>query len=354
MRLHVRSPSRHHPLAGFTLIELLVAVSILLLLTVITVVSVDFTFDQDRVRGVQRQVQSYLAGARDRAIYANAPRGVRFLLDPENNHAVSSMVYIGAPDSFADGGLTFDPDFTGDASAQVVAHVDTTRVWETLGTRGLLGIGSRVKIDDSWYRVVSKVFPRTRTSTSQVYSCLRLDRPVPQYSNSVVLVPYEAELRATILPGSEPVVFPQNVRIDLDGSRVPSQWRPTTFAGAYGAQQYLDVLFSPRGSLTGETAAVGTLHLLVASRADLVNWTQVLGRRSGAYNTGAYLLPIVPANDPTSVNAIVTNEVTIVSVAAGTGRVSTHPVDPTNVVLPTEQIADDPFRYAEVGEVATP
>ena len=75
-----------HPTArrGFTLIELLVAISILLILSALTFTMVNVTMDSDRIRSGSREVQSYLEGARNQAIYAKAPRGVRFLVSPDD------------------------------------------------------------------------------------------------------------------------------------------------------------------------------------------------------------------------------------------------------------------------------
>jgi prepilin-type N-terminal cleavage/methylation domain-containing protein len=78
--------------AGFTLIEMVIVVLVILILLGLTMAVVGKTINGDRVRGAARQVQAYLAGARDRAIYA-ASRiesddeippsiGVRFLPDP--------------------------------------------------------------------------------------------------------------------------------------------------------------------------------------------------------------------------------------------------------------------------------
>lgn len=81
-------PSR----TGFTLIEMILVILVILILAGLTVAVVGRTVDGDRVRGGARQVQNYLAGARDRAIYAASRLedattippaiGVRFLPDP--------------------------------------------------------------------------------------------------------------------------------------------------------------------------------------------------------------------------------------------------------------------------------
>lgn len=77
---------------GFTLIEIVLVILVILILLTLTLVVVGQTMDGDRVRGAARQVQNYLAGARDRAIYAASRQeddkeippavGVRFFADP--------------------------------------------------------------------------------------------------------------------------------------------------------------------------------------------------------------------------------------------------------------------------------
>ena len=57
-------------------------------------------------------------GARDRAIYAKQPRGVRFLVDQQNPRTCSSMVYIGPSDPWSEGRIRLErPDAGGDGIA---------------------------------------------------------------------------------------------------------------------------------------------------------------------------------------------------------------------------------------------
>ena len=74
---------------GFTLIELLIAITIFLILTAMAVAAVNAFGDGDRVSGSARQVQSFVSGARDRAIYTNqtdaGPRPVGVRLLPNRN-----------------------------------------------------------------------------------------------------------------------------------------------------------------------------------------------------------------------------------------------------------------------------
>ena len=80
--------------SAFTLIELLVVITIIVVLLAMTALTVRFSNESDRVRGAARQIQSFLSGARDRAIYAKEARGVRFFISPENPRAVTTMAYI--------------------------------------------------------------------------------------------------------------------------------------------------------------------------------------------------------------------------------------------------------------------
>lgn len=61
--------------AAFTLIEMLVVIGILLLLSAMTLSVVNVATTGDRTRGAARQVQSYLEGARGRAIYGGKQKG---------------------------------------------------------------------------------------------------------------------------------------------------------------------------------------------------------------------------------------------------------------------------------------
>lgn len=98
---------------AFTLIELIIVVLVLLILMTLTIALVGNVLDGGRTRGAARQIQTYFAGARDRAIYSASrtegggtpPRvGVRFLSNRalvvqnaagNNVHrGFSGMVYI--------------------------------------------------------------------------------------------------------------------------------------------------------------------------------------------------------------------------------------------------------------------
>ncbi len=131
--------------SGFTLIELLVAVSIILVLAVITIRLVNTSLDGDRLRTGSREVQSYLAGARDRAVYAGQPRGVRFIPDPNDPYSIRSFVYIGAPTSFTDGQqLTLAANGT-----TILPSGPMATTFGTLASRGVLVAGAQITLGGS-------------------------------------------------------------------------------------------------------------------------------------------------------------------------------------------------------------
>lgn len=68
--------------AGFTLVELLVVILIVMLLAVAALPTVVPAITHRQVSEAARLLQAGLVGARDRAMQANAPRGLRFLPDP--------------------------------------------------------------------------------------------------------------------------------------------------------------------------------------------------------------------------------------------------------------------------------
>ncbi len=316
--------------SGFTLVELLVVIAVLLILIVMTVTAIDFTFTSERVRSGARQVQSALEGARDRAIFAREPRGLRLFVDPNDPRIVTSMVYVGGSKNWSQGQIRLErKDFNEDANnnGQLDAGEDTNgngRLdgdgvadfpqdilivrgdaicgWNTLKDRGFLGLfedrnlngvldpgedlngnglldldAPRIKIpaDDngSWYTVLTYRL----SASSQVLELLTPYRdPGTSPPNQVVAFTgtgpstYILELPPRILPDAQPILLPEGICIDLDASYVPADWRPgpgSLQTTPYSA--HMDILFSARGVVTGPVAATGLVHLYLAERKDV-------------------------------------------------------------------------------------
>jgi prepilin-type N-terminal cleavage/methylation domain-containing protein len=81
-----RRPARR----GFTLVELLVVIVIIALISAAALPVVLPALNERRVSEAARLLQAILAGTRDAAIRANAPRGIRLLPDPVFNGAQGS------------------------------------------------------------------------------------------------------------------------------------------------------------------------------------------------------------------------------------------------------------------------
>jgi len=316
----IRSNSSATLRSAFTIIEMLIVVTILLLLTTFTAVAIDFTFKAERIGAGARQTQSLLQGARDRAIHAREPRGVRFLLDQdaENGRMVSSMIYVGASTTWSEGTLElkradFDNDGTVDGGDPRIFMIDgsTETLWANLKNRGYLGINEdwngngvrdageidengnglldvdapRIKIpgdnNGTWYTVITYYLGRNPAFPNR----LRLVRPYRDPGTTPVGFvdafegtgpqTYKLELPPRILPDSQPVLLPENVVIDLDASDVPGFWRPADSAAGYAVPyaSRMDIMFSSHGTVVGSTAAAGLIHLYIGQRDDVFNLT---------------------------------------------------------------------------------
>jgi hypothetical protein len=272
-------------------------------------------------------MQSYLTGARDRAIHSQAPRGVRFLFDPKylpsppnppgtidasdlRNRTARSMVYIGP----------ISPDLgTLDLAADGRTLTNTAAgLWDSLAARGVLVAGTRIRVpsgpgpasDGLWYQVDDASFLPTgalATPNTLLLATTHLDLT----GTATPGLNYELELAPAVLPNQEVAVFAPGIVIDLANSQLPAGWaaRP----------QRMDLLFAPSGAATGPVAAAGKVHLVLRDVRDME-----LGLVPGDLNRKGDEL--------------------VVTVFPRTGHVATSPL---YVAAP-----GDPFRYAETGEAA--
>lgn len=330
----LRVPTRHTECVsygGFTLVELLVVIVVMLILITMTVSAVDFAFTQERVKAAARQVQSALAGARDRAIYAGkkaaegagnkkpkpVSRGVRLLTDETDPRLITAMIYVGTDDDFEpQGAVSIEyvddnndgvPDLVIDTNNDGILEKAAKIVrghgcnWFTLKERGALGLfedknfngvldpgedqngnglldldAPRIEIPagtNHWYPVLTYRLSATREE-------LELVTPYSGPESGLGTMPYNLELQPRVLKDAQPIVLPEGVCIDLDASWVPTAWRPGPGLGVNGPySSHMDIMFSPRGVVTGPLAAEGFIHLYVAERKDVQNTITLLGRQ---------------------------------------------------------------------------
>lgn len=337
---------------GFTLIEMMVVITIMALLVVITTVSVNFSFSRDRTRAAARQIQSFIMGARDRAIYAKEARGVRFILATNDKHTAVAMQYIGSGDRLEQGNVIFvgTPNQPALYPAGRADIIEIPRIAQ-LVSNSIIGIGDQIEIprhSGNYYRIASKVFSIV-DDNGLTRNLVLLNKDAVAFNGPNSSADYSLLLPPTPLMGSEPVQLPAGVAIDLDGSQVPSAWRPasTDTTGSYSTT--MDIMFNPRGNVIGHAAA-GQVHLLLADTGDISKWSQIQGRvQKVSPTTAQWSPPAVPVN-PSSGTPIVTRDQIVVTLRGNTGSVSVHQVNPTPNGTNTA-VADDPFVFAETGRV---
>jgi len=370
-----------HSTLGFTLVELLVVVVIMLILAGLTLSAINFGMTGERISAGARQMQSFLEGARDRAIYAKELRGVRLLVDETNPRTVTSMVYIGAPELYSEGMIWLErPDNNNDQKADnpsvtVVRGFDTS--WYLLKQRGMLGIyedlngdgkfqpkqedlnkngvfdlnAPRIRIPGdktgTWYTVLTNrltasnevlllTTPYRDPGTTEATGVLAFESGGPNT--------YQLELPPRVLPNEDPALLPSGIVIDLDGSKIPSSWRPgpgSPITTPYSS--HMDIMFSPSGVVVGAAASAGLIHFYLAEPVDVDKTVSVLGRTSNSWQVGqavpgeVFKIPDDPVGDRR-----------VVTLFTRTGKISTHPIRPDD--YDTDNFADDPFFFAETGE----
>lgn len=395
------------PRRGFTLIELLVVISILVLLMTMTVMAVNYGQDSQRVVGAALQVQSFLSGARDRAIHAKEPRGVRFFLDTNNHRAVTSMVYIDPAEYWSEGTIQLqrpdtDADNVADSPGVTIVAGAGTQWWQ-LARRGLLFTGLRIRIPKgptgTWYTVSTAMIDLTTYPAATQYLVLQTpyadpgDTQVNKVNAFDAGGPsdYEVELPPRILP-MDPVKLPENAIIDLDGSRLPLAWRASFTPGGLGSgnaeySQYMDVVFSARGCVIG-AASTGVLQFYICDNEDSVTLKeeyilngiatplpvppgmsatmQITGngmelptgnvlRFNQLIQAGSYFIPTSEIKtsaaawslDHADNDPYLVRDRRLVALFAQTGAVSSHPVYTTDGDY--DGVENDPMYFAETG-----
>lgn len=379
-----------------------------------TALTVKFSNESDRVRGAARQVQSFLAGARDRAIYAKEPRGVRFFVSPENARAVTTMAYIApggtwsSPENSAgvsleriDGNGDSDYEDAGDHVIRV--HGKQNPGWWNLKRRGWLVDGLRIRIPKgptgNWYPIDTSLIDITVAPTADQFLLLTIPYADGGDAGQQIAhgeLSYEIELPARLLP-QDPSILPESVVIDLDGSKIPAGWRLPPLVGEQVYSGYMDVVFSPRGNIVGASAGAGIIHFYVCDSEDSLILKQQYVTRliqdpgDPALITDEYPTPspadwvafnslflgtndfvFIPPDEINVASAAWASRIAepaqpylpkdrrVISIFTQTGAVSVHLLNPgdsfdnfsTPLVPPADGFADYPFFFSETGQVA--
>jgi Tfp pilus assembly protein FimT len=331
-------------------VELLVVIGILLLITAMTVAAVSSLNSGDRVRGAGRQVQSYLDGARGRAVYGGNTIGtgyqcgVRFIPDANNPALVTSIQYVELDPKNASitGGryrlarLDVDNNNIADRPeiVRMIGYADASNLNNSANTKwiaryqqGLITDGQFVVFNyptsNRRYQLSTKLLQvnieelilmspyddqGTATPVAQV------DGLTPQATpNYKILLPPQP------MANQEPRSLGNNAVIDLTLSKGLST--------LLVSPQRMDIMFSPRGTVAGPLTGTGIVEFVLSDREDSVKGIS---------------LPTTTTPNPTT-----KRDRLIVSLTPQTGMTAVHPVyvDPMGIIA-------DPYRYAETGEVA--
>lgn len=388
------SPYRSDLRVGFTMIELLIAVGILVILTTLTVSAFNVN-DADRVGNSVGTFKNALEGARSRAIKSGEVRGLRLQLDPNDNHIVTSMVYVGSAGTAEQQGvIVYEP-----SENRWTFGSNNTTEWEDLIDNGLIRSGLRVEIplgSGRWYTVsggqkdysnmadniftagtrevlflAEQYHPNRPTFTNPTPPAT----PAPTYAAvPTSRVTVGLELSPTTLDGADPILLDKGTCIDLDGSRVPGSWRVLedkdrdrtfdTMAGDVdedGDSQFdyaagyntMDILFAPDGTLTGtaRTSGVMNFHFAYLSDVAMFQANRQIPQGDTFPNFTTYSQFMVSAN-PEKGHKVLT-------VFPQTGGVIISDIDPTADGVTSSagagngfnnQYASSPFSYAMDGK----
>ena len=380
---------RRHRRSGFTMVELLVVMGIIVLLMSITLAAVNFNQRNDRVRKGASQVQSFLNGARDRAIYRREPVGVRFFLDQQpatitavapsaaiHLRTVSTLAYLGdggtwpSPEAFPQLVSLERRDLNNDGDVQdageervVVVRGFNNPGWWNLKRRGWLLNGMRIRIPASppgnWYPIDTSLIDVSVPPTMEQILLLQIPYadggqpgPIAHFLNKN----YEIELPWRLLP-EEPSILPEGVVIDLDASRLPSAWRVAAL-GNLRYSGYMDIMFSPRGSVIGDAAAAGILHLSLGDLEDsrFLKEQFGIGSVDTLVDAGIAFVPM-DVVDLSGGGQHISKDRRVVSVFTQTGDIQISHLNafkesPVDADPDANGVANDPYRFAETGEAA--
>ena len=272
--------------------------------------------------------------------------------------------------------------------------------WIELYKREVLRDGNRIQIPagtGAWYTVDCRYLKRMvdnniapsaanhpRLLLQQKYR-QPAETAADQYSAFSGLKPvrYVLELTPAPLPNQEPVQLPKGVVIHLDrsssdpdgllpsattapnpsrdptlrGNRLPASWKksPSTTTppnpAGFDYSPYCDIMFSPRGSVTGPEASAGLIHLYIGeqkdSDRDRTDWSAAAPGAGLNWSAPEYL-PGQTASDPMG-DPYQRGDKLIVSIFTRTGAITSNPL-----YLNPDGSDNVPqrFRYSETGEVA--
>jgi prepilin-type N-terminal cleavage/methylation domain-containing protein len=339
----------HRHRRGFTLVEILIVIGVLLVLTYLTVAIFRGT-SGDRIRTAGRLGQSAILGARDRALHAKEKRGFRIIRDPQDSGAGIGFAYLQPietltygpqsiqlerPDWNANGVVDTDEQdvviVRGFDLPDAIPHTD----WHTL--TDFFASPARIRIPagtGQWYVFFwANSGPYALNASNQYLQLTTpyIDPGTPGFvahDRFSTFSSCDIEMASELLPNHAPISLPSGVLIDLNYS--------PDIAARWPAPANIDIMFTPRGTVSGYLAALGPIHFLLRDVRDMTE------------GNNPHWVGVDNPADP--LQQAQKHETMILTIFPQTGHVATYPIDPTDADANGQ--ADDLFRFAKIGSQA--
>ncbi len=259
---------------GFTLIELLVVIGLILVLVGITVsISYSGLIDSHKTVGAGDRASGWLLIARSKAQREQAPRGVRFIIDP-TTQLIKEAQYIEVPDPFVP--RTVDPN-----AQLLVLHnynsvtMVTTKKVYIYGTAALYAAvlsnvaqGDTLSLPDfGTLNRVENIIPATVNYNGAAVNVLEIVVPIPTLPPMVPLLPdLAAGATSTMIPLPTPTYATTNFAflrqarpmlgepiLQLTGDNAIDGSLSLAELSTDPSGNYFDVLFAPNGEVLNTT-----------------------------------------------------------------------------------------------------
>ncbi|MGH7200388.1 MAG: hypothetical protein ACREJB_07260, partial [Planctomycetaceae bacterium] len=273
-------------------------------------------------------------------------------------------------------------DRNGSGNFEAIQLIDAGNEWRRLRRLGLLIDGTRIFIEKEPYVVdlptpydhdgnpmTANVSPTNELWLRTPYRNASAPGPTTMNGDPAAPAPikdYRLVLQPTVMPGQEPVLLSQGIVIDMNHSELASGWgvsvnpqassNPQGYRNRPPYSNRLDMMFSPRGTVTGREEAAGVVHFYLADVADV--------ERSITPGVASEDLDgdeVLDMNEDLNGNGVLDvreGDEALVTIFTRTGHISTPPLDVTDVRNNTSGAntpdgrPDDLFRFAETGEEA--
>ncbi len=217
---------------GVTLVELLVVISIIMILTVVILPTMQPAAESRRLREAARAVNVYLGAARNRAIETGRPCGVIFQR-MTGEPRFSTILYK----------AEVPPAYAGDLVESTISITPTAGGWETVAFpqndcwSGLVQAGAVLQLNYQGHRWTIEKIDDTDNSKWEFSSLTTSDPPFVPLPG----VPFQI-FRTPIKSAANPLQLPAGVVVDLSASGTDN-----TVMGTSGVNPI--IMFSPNGSI---------------------------------------------------------------------------------------------------------